>query len=188
MEGVQEGRDICILWLIHVDVWQKWNQYSKTIINQSKLNNYFFKKEIVLFYLASLSIFDKRLRLLWLPFLNQTPSFTPHLLCPLKPGASQHMLKGWHFLWNSPSLDCSMKRGACFLPSHWGTLSWFSYPVLRDSCAISLKRCQTPALLKAHRFPRISGLRIIVLNHMLATLALSLFCWLSVWLLPLHPS
>ena len=33
---VQEGEDICILWLIHVDVWQKPTQYCKVIILQLK--------------------------------------------------------------------------------------------------------------------------------------------------------
>ena len=34
-----EGGDIYIyLWLIHIDVWQKSNQYCKAIINQLKIN------------------------------------------------------------------------------------------------------------------------------------------------------
>ena len=32
-------------WLIHIDVWQKPTQYCKAIILQSKINNFFFKKE-----------------------------------------------------------------------------------------------------------------------------------------------
>ena len=41
-----EGGDIYIyLWLIHVDVWQKSNQYCKAIINQLKINKYnYFEK------------------------------------------------------------------------------------------------------------------------------------------------
>ena len=35
---VQEGGDIHILWLIHVDVWQKPAQSCKAIILQLKLN------------------------------------------------------------------------------------------------------------------------------------------------------
>ena len=39
-----EGGDIYLdLWLIHVDVWQKSNQYCKAIINQLKTN--ILKKE-----------------------------------------------------------------------------------------------------------------------------------------------
>ena len=34
------------LWLIHIDVWQKPNQYSKAIILQLKINVVIFKKEI----------------------------------------------------------------------------------------------------------------------------------------------
>ena len=32
------------LWLVHVDLWQKPTQYCKAIIFQSKINNFFFKK------------------------------------------------------------------------------------------------------------------------------------------------
>ena len=45
MEGgreAQEGGDIPILWLIHVDIWQKETQYYKAIILQLKINK--FKK------------------------------------------------------------------------------------------------------------------------------------------------
>ena len=35
---VQEGEDMCILWLIYVDVWQKPTQHCKTIILELKIN------------------------------------------------------------------------------------------------------------------------------------------------------
>ena len=47
MEGgreAQEGGDIPILWLIHVDIWQKETQYYKAIILQLKINKSKFKK------------------------------------------------------------------------------------------------------------------------------------------------
>ena len=35
---IQEGGDMCILRLIHVDVWQKPAQYCKTVVLQLKIN------------------------------------------------------------------------------------------------------------------------------------------------------
>ena len=35
------------LWLIHVNVWQKSNQYCKAIILQLKIYNFFFLKRLV---------------------------------------------------------------------------------------------------------------------------------------------
>ena len=37
---VKEGGDICHLWLIHVDVWQKSNQYWKAILLQLKIKKH----------------------------------------------------------------------------------------------------------------------------------------------------
>ena len=37
-KGAQEGGDISILWLIHVDVCRKPKQYSRAIILQLKIN------------------------------------------------------------------------------------------------------------------------------------------------------
>ena len=43
-ETKREGTYV-YLWLIHVDVWQKSNQYCKAIINYLKINKYNYKKE-----------------------------------------------------------------------------------------------------------------------------------------------
>ena len=37
-EEVQGGEDICVLWLIHVDVWQKPTQRCKVLVLQLKIN------------------------------------------------------------------------------------------------------------------------------------------------------
>ena len=56
---VQERRDRCILWLIHVDVWQKSNQYCKAIILQLKMNNFF--KLLIPLQLAAVSFAQQRM-------------------------------------------------------------------------------------------------------------------------------
>ena len=40
---VQEGGDICIPMLIHVDPWQKLTQYCKEVIHQLKINKFKLK-------------------------------------------------------------------------------------------------------------------------------------------------
>ena len=37
---VQEGGDICILWLVHVDIRQKPSQYCKAVILQLIINKF----------------------------------------------------------------------------------------------------------------------------------------------------
>ena len=44
MGGGREGQEGGDLWLIHVDIWQKPTQYSKTTILQLKINKFFKKK------------------------------------------------------------------------------------------------------------------------------------------------
>ena len=45
MRDFQEGGDICILWLVHVDVWQRRTQYCKAIILQLKIIKIFKVKK-----------------------------------------------------------------------------------------------------------------------------------------------